>query len=166
MYKHVMRQKLLHTETLLHTQTFTHSRYYTQTLLHTDAFRTSVFGDPTSFRVKGTCDRVARDKLKSQFHLSFYRSNLTSSERVAPDDLKSQFYLSFWRSNLISCQRVARDKLKSQFYLSFWRSNLISCERVAFRAVSLPLPLLPPSRRGQEGKRRRCEMRRCKDEKM
>ena len=31
----------------------------------------SVFGDPTSFRAKGTCDRVARDKLKSQFYLSF-----------------------------------------------------------------------------------------------
>ena len=94
-----------------------------------------------------SCERVAPDKLKSQFYPSFWRSNLISCERVAPDKLKSQFYLSFWRSNLISCERVARDKLKSQFYLSFWRSNLISCERVAFRAVSLPLPLLPPSRK-------------------
>ena len=34
---------------------------------------------------------------------------------------------------------------KSQFYLSFWRSNLVSCLRVAFRAVSLALPLPPPS---------------------
>ena len=41
-------------------------------------------------------------------------------ERVAPDKLKSQFFLSFWRSNLISCERVAPDKLKSQFFLSFW----------------------------------------------
>ena len=38
------------------------------------------------------------------------------SERVAPDASKSQFYLSFWRSNLISCQRVAADTSKSQFY--------------------------------------------------
>ena len=96
-------QKLLHTEAFTHrsfyTEAFTHRRYYTQTLLHTDAFThrrfythrhlTSVFGDPTSFRAKGKCERVAQEKLKSQF------------------------YLSFWRSNLISCERVARDKLKS-----------------------------------------------------
>jgi len=137
-----------------------------------------------------SCENVARDTLKSQFYLS----NLISCERVARDDLqlailpqfltiephfvrkscaghlanrnftsvfdartsfrakglrgttcKSQFYLSFWRSNLISCERVAPHTLKSQFYLSFWRSNLISCERVAFRAVSLALPLPPPS---------------------
>jgi len=30
---------------------------------------------------------------------------------------------------------------------SFCRSTLISCKRVAFRAVSLPLPLFPPSRK-------------------
>ena len=118
--------------------------------------------------------------MKSQFYLRFWRSNLISCERVARDDLgiailrqflaidrakglrrttcKSQFFRSFWRSNLISCERVAPDKLTSQFY---FRSNFISCERVAFRAVSLALPLPPPSReiehrrRGQEGKRAR-----------
>ena len=79
---------------------------------------TSVFGDRTSFRAKG----------------------------LRRTTCKLQFYLSFWRSNLISCERVAPDKLKSQFYRSFWQSNLISCERVAFRAVSLALPLPPPSR--------------------
>ena len=61
--------KHFYTETLLHTEAFTHRRYYTQTLLHTEAFThrrfythrnfTSVFGDPTSFRAKGTCERVA-----------------------------------------------------------------------------------------------------------
>ena len=81
-----------HTQTVLHTETFTHRRFYTQKLLHTDVFThrrfythrnfTSVFGDPTSFRAKGTCERVARDKLKSQFYLSFCRSNLISCERV------------------------------------------------------------------------------------
>ena len=133
---------------------------------------TSFFGDRTSFRAKG----------------------------LRGTTLKSQFYLSFWRSNLISCERVAPDTLKSQFYLSFWRSNLISCERVAFRAVSLALscPRLQKRNRKegegkrargqeekmwgqegkrQEGKRRRCEdvrmwrcedvrMRRCEDEQM
>ena len=44
---------------------------------------------------------------------------------------KSQFYLSFWRSNLISCEKVATGTRQSHFYFSFWRSNLISCERVA-----------------------------------
>ena len=72
--------------------------------------------------------------------LSFWRSSLVSCERVVRDDLNPHFYLSFWRSNLISCERVA-----TQFSLSFWRSNLVSCERVAFRAVSLALPLPPPS---------------------
>ena len=69
---------------------------------------------------------------------------------------------------------LRRATCKSQFY---FRSNFISCERVAFRAVSLALPLPPPSReiekkkerakraRGQEGKRARCEAR-CEDEKM
>ena len=110
--------------------------------------------------------------------------------RDKKDDMKSQFYLSFWRSNLISCERVARDDLqlailpqfltiephfvrkgcagrlatrnftsvsddrtsfrakklrgtpcKSQFYLSFWRSNLISCERVA--RDDLQIAILP-----------------------
>ena len=61
-------------------------------------------------------------------------------EGVAPGREKSQFYLSFWRSNLVSREKIATGREKSQFYLSFWRSNLVSCERVAFRAVSLALP--------------------------
>ena len=35
---------------------------------------------------------------------------------------KSQFYISFCRSNVISCKMVAADTLKSQFYRSFCRS--------------------------------------------
>ena len=99
---------------------------------------TSVFGDRTTFRAKG----LRRTTWESQLYLSFWRSNLIS---FAPDDLGIATLFSVWRSNLISCERVARDKLKSQFYRSFWRSNLVSCERVAFRAVSLALPLPPPS---------------------
>ena len=132
--------------------------------------------------------------MKSQFYLSFWRSNLISCERVVTDTLQSQFYLSFWRSNHVSCVTVARDtsnrnitsvfddrtsfrakelrrtswkrnfpsvfddRIEPRFvrkscagqveiaiYLSFWRSNLVSCEKVAFRAVSLALPLPPPS---------------------
>ena len=69
---------------------------------------------------------------------------------------------------------LRRATCKSQFY---FRSNFISCERVAFRAVSLALPLPPPSReiekkeraRGQEGKRARGQegkRARGEDEKM
>ena len=66
-----------------------------------------------------SCERVAPDKLKSQFYLSFWRSNLISCERVATGTRKSQFYLSFSRSNLISCEKVRRTLCKSQFYFSF-----------------------------------------------
>ena len=50
---------------------------------------------------------------------------------VARDKMKSQFSFSFWRSNFISCERFRRTLCKSQFYFSFWRSNRISCETVA-----------------------------------
>ena len=45
---------------------------------------TSVFGDRTSFRAK----ELRRTLCKSQFYLSFWRSNLISCERVAPDALQ------------------------------------------------------------------------------
>ena len=106
---------------------------------------TSVFGDRTSFRAKG----LRRTTCKSQFHLSFWRSNFISCERVAPDKLKSQFYRSFWRSNLISC-----------FVPSRWHCP---CPRLQER-----------NRKEGEGKRTRgedvkmwgCEVSRCEDEKM
>ena len=98
----------------------------------------AVFGDRTSFRAKVL--HSDKRKSKSQFYLSFWRSNLISWEKVATGSEKSQFYFSFWRSNLILCERVAPGPEKSQFYLSFWRSNFVSCERVVFRAVSLALP--------------------------
>ena len=106
--------------------------------------------------------------------------------------MKSQFFLSFWRSNLISwkglalqiaillqflaiephfvrkgCTRTSANqnrnftsvfgdrtsfrakglhsdkrKSKSQFYFSFWRSNLISCERVALEQAQIKIAIL------------------------
>ena len=50
---------------------------------------TSVFGDRTSFRAKGFAGRLA-------ILPQIWRSNLISCERVARDKLKSQFYFSFW----------------------------------------------------------------------
>ena len=80
-------QKLLHTgaftlrrfytQTLLQKNTFTHRRLYTQTLLHTEAFT------HRSFHTQHT--EALYTQKKSQFYLSFWRSNLVSCERVAPD---------------------------------------------------------------------------------
>ena len=162
-------QTLLHTEhfytqTLLHAETVTHRSFYTQTLLHTEAFTQRNFYTQTLL------------------HTNFYTQTLLQRPQRPDGSVKSQFYLSFWRSNLISCERVAIGNTeiaillqflaiephfvrngcarepgksqfyfriqflaiephfvrngcaghqKSQFYFSFWRSNLISCERVA-----------------------------------
>ena len=67
---------------------------------------------------------------KSQFHLTFRRSNLVSCERVVAAHSKSQFYLTFRRSNLVSCERVVAAHSKAQFHFSFWRSKLVSFENV------------------------------------
>ena len=71
---------------------------------------TAVFGDRTSF----SCERVARDKLKSQFYRSFWRSNLISCERVAfravslplPISWISKMWLC--RSMMVTCLHGAR----------------------------------------------------------
>ena len=103
-HRHFCTQTLLHkhfhTQRLLHTDAFTHRHFYTQTLLHRETFT----------------------------HRRFYTQTLLHTETGS---VKSQFYLSFWRSNLISCERVPIGQEKSQFYFSFWLRNLISCERVA-----------------------------------
>ena len=117
--------------------------------------------DRTSFRATGQVEiailtqfltiepRLVRKGCAGQVEIAILPQFLTIEPHFvrdgSRDKLKSQFDLSIWRSNLVSCERVARDKAKSQFYFSFWRSNLVSCERVAFRAVSLALPLPPPS---------------------
>ena len=88
------------------------------------------------------CEKVRPDPCKSQFYLSFWRSNLISCEMVALDPCKSQFYLMqflaiephFVRKGRTRANRnftsVFGDRCpcKSQFYPSFWRSNFISCQ--------------------------------------
>ena len=70
---------------------------------------TSVFDDRTSFRAKG----LRRTTCKSQFYLSFWRSNLVSCERVAPDDLQIAILPQFLaiephsvRKDCVSCRLV------------------------------------------------------------
>ena len=90
---------------------------------------TSVFGDRTSFRAKW----LRRTTCKSQFYLSFWRSNLISCGRVAPDDLQIAILPQFLAIEPHFVRKgCARRIAISQFYFSFWRSNLSSCERVAF----------------------------------
>ena len=63
---------------------------------------TSVFGDRTSFRAKGFAGPFAS-------YLCFRRSNSFRAKGLRSNKCKSksQFYLSFWRSNLVTCERVA-----------------------------------------------------------
>ena len=106
-------QRLLHTDafthrrfyiqTLLHTDPFTHRRFYTQALLHTDAFTHRRFYTQT----RG----FYTQKLS---HTEAFTHNKHFHTQTGP--VKSQFYLSFWRSNLISRVTVAIDTSKSQFY--------------------------------------------------
>ena len=163
--KHFYTKTFSHT----HTQTpFIHRRFYTQPLWHTEGnatqLKSEIFPEfltiELHFMRKG-CDRhfrvailpqiltiepdfvrkgFAAEDVKSQFCLSFERSNLISYERVATDTWKSQFYHRFWRSNLISCEKVSPEVWKLPCYPRFWRSNLISCKSVAFRGASLALP--------------------------
>ena len=123
---------------------------------------TSVFDDRTSFRAKGFAGNT-----KSQFFLSFWRSNLISCERVAADTLKSQFYyLSFGRSNLISCERDCADKLEIAILPQFLaiEPHFVRKGCVSWRLVGIaPAPAFKreiekkEKARGQEGKRARGE---------
>ena len=109
-------QKLLHTEAFTHRLLYTQT-LYTQTLLRTDPFTHRRFYTQTLFT-----------------HRGFYTQKLLHTKTLSHTEtgpVKSQFYLSFWRSNLISRVRVAIDTSKSHFYFSFWRPTSISCERVA-----------------------------------
>ena len=95
-----------------------------------------------------------RTTCRSQFYLSFRRSNLISCERVALGQLANCNFTSVFGArtsfranglpltlqnrnftsvfgNQTSFRGNATDASKSQFYSRFWRSNLISCERVA-----------------------------------
>ena len=183
-HKHFYTQTLLHTNTFTH-RDFAHRRFYTEKLLHTETFThrrpdnleiailpqflaiaphfvrkgcagplanrsfTSVFGARTSFRAKGL-------RGKSQFYISFWRSNLISCKRVARDNLQlailhqflaiephfvrkgcagplanRNFTSVFGDRTSFRAKGLRGTTCNSQFYISFWRSNLISGERVA-----------------------------------
>ena len=106
---------------------------------------TSVFGDRTSFRAKG----LRGTTLKSQFYLSFWRSNLISCERVAPDTLKSQFTSVFGDRTSFRAKGL-------RFVPSRWH-----CPAPAFRREIEK----KERARGQEDKRRRCEGKRARGKK-
>ena len=119
---------------------------------------TAVFGDRTSFRAKG----LRRMTWKLQFYFSFWRSNFTSvfgdrisfrAKRVAPG--------TTWKSRFLAIK------------FHFVRKGCVSCRLVG----TAPAPAFKREiRRGQEGKRRRCEdvrasgqegkRRRCEDVRM
>ena len=90
-----------------------------------------------------------REGCAGQVEIAFLPSFLTIEphfvRKGARDDLQIAILPQFLTIEPRFVRKGARDKLKSQFYLSFWQSNLVSCERVAFRAVSLAMPLPPPS---------------------
>ena len=64
---------------------------------------TAVFGGRTSFRAKG----LRRTPTNRNFTSVFGDRTSFHAKRLRRTLCKSQFYLSFWRSNLISCERVA-----------------------------------------------------------
>ena len=158
----------LYTQTLWHTDTLTQS---TQKLLsrrfYTNAFTQMLFTHRSFVHkekiailpqflaidyhfVRKGCNGNPAIAIFISSVFSLWRSNLISCERVVKGlrgtTWTRTFTSVFDDRTSFRCERVARDRWKSQFYLSFWRSNLISYERVAFRAVSLALPLLPPSK--------------------
>ena len=110
-----------YTQKLLHTEAFTHRGFYTQTPLHTDALHTDAF----THRPFYTQTLLHSNTFHAQrlfTHRSFYTQKHFSHTETGP--VKSQFYLSFWRSNLISRVRVAIDTSKSHFLLQFLTSNV------------------------------------------
>ena len=135
---------------------------------------TSVFDDRTSFRAKGLRGTTWTRTFTSVFD--------------AADTLKSQFYLSFWRSNLVSWRKGCAGHLEIAIlplFLAiephFVRKGCVSCRLVgtapapAFRR-EIEKKERARGARGQEEKMWRCEdvkmwwrcedvrMRRCEEE--
>ena len=137
-HKHFLHRDF-YTQKLLHRRFYTQRRLHTNTDTHRDRTHGPMtsqfylnFGDRTSFRAKGLRQMAIEPH--------FVRKGCAGHLQIAilHHFYKSQFYISFWRSNLISCE-VATGTRKSLFYLSFWRSNLISCERVAPDALQIAI---------------------------
>ena len=113
------------TQTLLHTDTFTHRRFYTQTLLHTDTFTHKRFY--TQHTEAFTQTRLHTEEIA--ILLQFFAIEPHSvRKRVAREKLKLQFYLSFSRSNLISCERGLRGRSWNRNFTSVFG------DRTSFRA--------------------------------
>ena len=113
-FKQTLLHRRFYTQTLLHRDAFTHRRFYTETLLHHRGFYTQMLlhTEALTHSTQKLCTHRKNRNFTSVF-------GLISCERVATGTRKSQFYLSFWRSNLISCERVARDDLNSHFLPQF-----------------------------------------------
>ena len=84
--------------------------------------------------------------------------------RSSREVIKSQFHLSFWRSNLISCETVAAEVIKSQFHRRFLaieprfvRNGCVSCRLVG---------TAPRLKRKMETKERAEGERECEDVKI
>ena len=102
---------------------------------------TSVFDDRTSFRAKG----LRRTSWNRNFTSVFDDRTSFRVKRLRRTLWNRTFTSVFGDRTSFRAKGSRGTTWKSQFYFSFWRSNLVSCERVAFRAVSLALPLPPPS---------------------
>ena len=139
--------------------------------------RHSFFGDGTSFGAKGFTGQLAN----RNFTTFFLAIDLISCERVRGATWKSQFYISFWRSNLILCERETptRDDLqifgdRSSFRakgLRFAPSRYVGTapclrERNRMNRIRINERAKGQAAREQEGKREDVKMRRCEDVKM
>ena len=166
-------QTLLHTDPFTHrpfyTQTLLHTDAFTHRCLHTQLksqFYLSFWHSNLVLCVKGSSGTL-EIAILPQF-LTLEPRFVRKGWRFHSARLKSQFYLSFWHSNLVLCVkgssgtleiailpqfltleprfvrkgwRFHSARLKSQFYLSFWHSNLVLC--VKGSSGTLAIAILP-----------------------
>ena len=152
---------ILHRDAFTRTETFTHRRFYTQTLLHTDGFTRKHFY--THFYTDAFTHRsfYTQTLLHTGRPMFFYTHRRLYTQTLLHTGAFThrRFYTDAFTETLLHTDTFTHRHFYTQtlfthrclhftpqFYLSFWRSNLISCERVAPDAVSLALPLPPPSR--------------------
>ena len=116
---------------------------------------TTVFGDWTSFQAKG----LPRKLWNRNFASVFWRSNVISCERVAAEVVKSQFHLSFlaierhfvrkglprklWNRNFTSDFGDRTSFRAKRLPRTLWNRNFTSVlgDRTSFRAKGLPRKL-------------------------
>ena len=143
-HKRFHTHRRFYTRTFLHTTAFTHRSFYTQTLLHTDPFTHRPFYTQTLLHTDAFTHRCLHTRLKSQFYLSFWHSNLvlcvkgssgTLEIAILPQflTLEPRFVRKGWRFHSA--------RLKSQFYLSVWHLDLVLC--VKGSSGTLEIAILP-----------------------